>query len=727
MKFVGLMLLVLHASLVHAAGPSGLVPNGDFESEEHGALAAWMPFDTVPDRVPNNVHGVSSGYYEFVWDASSAGGGSGSLLVRSRGIRLPYPPGPVPPVLRGETLAYLISPKIPVRAGADYKLTYALKSAGMADPETKQPARFAFEFRFYQGNGKPGYGAHNGRVPNRTGKENDKQLATFDTPTHNEVLPAWRTFEATIQTPPDTTDLEIRVRTICTKPFQKFSVWVDDVRLVPVDASESAVAPGPESWRARSLPPATARGPATGDFEMLPPPVPYGSRLQRTMKLLATSTPERRHKVRILCYGQSIMAQPWWRVLQAELKQRFPHADLEMANLSLGGFMSNDLIHSAETDMIPFYPDLVLLHDYLRNGPDELDRLYGGLHHRTTAEMLTLTHHLAWTASEGMFTGNGRSQDKESDVINEIANRHGFEVVQIRDNWRHLLGVIHPGEPPRLAAQNYLQDQVHLSKRGELMMELITARHFEYHPEQPPTWLDRIRVYRPDGSRWPQTGDEYPSGGTVLRQPLKFEFIGNRVELIAAPVDGSPGSAKILIDGRTPSSIPEIYTATRTTLIPGSPWPMIKHVQPSGRPVAEDWTLTYTKVTPQTTADRRPHFELEFDLAGSVTGPDGSGSTRERFVSNSGRIVIEPEWFLPGGFWNSTGAKTPTPGTQVHWQTKPLGLDVWQPRASLDPAAEDRHVVAQNLANTKHMLEIIPTGDGPIALRALVVHQPDAP
>lgn len=294
------------------------------------------------------------------------------------------------------------------------------------------------------------------------------------------------------------------------------------------------------------------------------------------------------------------------------------------------------------------------------------------------------------------------------------------------DNWRHLLGIVHPGEAPRLAAQHYLQDQVHVSKRGERLMEVITARHFEYRPKQPPTWLDRIRAYQPDGSRWPETGDEYPSGGTVMRQPLKFEFTGNRIDLIAAPVDGKPGSAKILIDGRPPSTIPEIFTATRTTLIPGSPWPMIKHVQAAGRPVAEDWTLTYTTVAPQTTAEGRSHFELKFDLAGSVTGPDGSGSTRERFVSTSGRIVIEPEWFLPGAFWNSTGAKAPQVGTQVRWQTKRLGLDVWKPGGNLDPATEDRHVVAQGLANGKHTLEIIPNDDGPIALRAVVVHQPNA-
>lgn len=718
---------VASSSLVAADAPA-MVPNGDFELEDGGTLAGWMPFDTVPDAVPNHVGGVSSGFFDFVWDTASDGGGSGSLLVRGRGNRLPVVPGVSPLTARSETLAYIITPKIPVRGDAQYRLTYSLKTSGMADPETKTPARIAFEFRYYDGNGKPGYGAHNGRVPNRTGKENDRQISTADTPTHSEDVADWQRHEAIIRTPADTTDLEIRVRLICTKPGQKFSAWIDRVGLAPIDGDGPAAAVVPPQWRARSLPPATARGLATGDFELLPPPVPFGSRIQRTMKLLATSTPTQRHRVRILCYGQSIMAQAWWRSLQADLHQRFPHADIEMVNLSLGGFMSNDLIHSAETDMIPHYPDLVLFHDYLRNGPEELEALYGGLHHRTTAEMLTLTHHLAFVATPAMFAGNARSHDREAGIINAVADHHGFEVVQIRDNWKHLLGLLHPGMEPRIAAQHYLQDQVHLSRRGERLMERITARHFEYLPDQPPTWLDRIRVYNPDGSRWPQTGAEYPTGGTALAGPLKFEFVGNRIDLIAAPGTGSPGTATVLIDGKPPTAIPDLYTATRTSLIPGSPWPYLKHVRTSGQPVEEEWSLTYTKVTPRQLPDGKPDaFEIAFDLSGSVTGPDGSGSTRERFVSDSGRITIEPAWFLPVGFWNSTSAKQPAVGTVVKWKTVLQGRDHWKPTPGLDPAEEDRQVLAQGLINGRHMLELIPRGDGPCTLRAIVVHQPSTP
>lgn len=256
-------------------------------------------------------------------------------------------------------------------------------------------------------------------------------------------------------------------------------------------------------------------------------------------------------------------------------------------------------------------------------------------------------------------------------------------------------------------------------------MERITAAHFVYRPDQKPAWLDTVRVYTPDGARWPQTGDEYPGGGMVLQKPLTFEFEGNRIDVIAMPTTGPVGSAKILIDGQAPSKIPQVYSATRPTLIPASPWPYLKCVQVGGQPVEEEWTLTYTKVAPRTKGDGKPdNFEIEFDLAGSITGPDGHGSTRERFVSNSGRITLEPDWFLPIGFWPSTTIKQPKAGTTVQWRTKTLAMDTLRPRPNLDPALEDRHVLAQGLFSGKHTLEILPNNDGPVALRAIIVHQP---
>ena len=96
-------------------------------------------------------------------------------------------------------------------------------------------------------------------------------------------------------------------------------------------------------------------GPAAGRF---------GDNVQRTMTLLATSTPQHRNHVRILVYGQSISEGVWWRHVERDLARRFPNADLEMVNRAMGGHASNFLVREAETDVYPFYPDLVIFHVY---------------------------------------------------------------------------------------------------------------------------------------------------------------------------------------------------------------------------------------------------------------------------------------------------------------------------------------------------------------------------
>src|SRR5262249_7121144 len=61
-----------------------------------------------------------------------------------------------------------------------------------------------------------------------------------------------------------------------------------------------------------------------------------GTGVQRTMTLLTTSTPEHRNKVRILFYGQSITEQEWSKLVAADLRKRFPNADLEIENRAIG-------------------------------------------------------------------------------------------------------------------------------------------------------------------------------------------------------------------------------------------------------------------------------------------------------------------------------------------------------------------------------------------------------
>ena len=66
----------------------------------------------------------------------------------------------------------------------------------------------------------------------------------------------------------------------------------------------------------------------------------WGKNVQRTMRLLATSTAEQRNTVRILFYGQFITEQKWAKLVEEDLRRRFPHANLVVENHALGGFAS---------------------------------------------------------------------------------------------------------------------------------------------------------------------------------------------------------------------------------------------------------------------------------------------------------------------------------------------------------------------------------------------------
>jgi hypothetical protein len=78
---------------------------------------------------------------------------------------------------------------------------------------------------------------------------------------------------------------------------------------------------------------------------------------------------------------------------------------------------------------------------------------------------------------------------------------------------------------------------------------------------------------------------------------------------------------------------------------------------------------------------------VKFTLAGSKIGPDGEGTSAERFVSTSGRIVIEP------GDWNLEYClqvfKRPIhSGFKIEWQVTPQFVDEIVFPSVTDPTTE---------------------------------------
>ena len=353
-------------------------------------------------------------------------------------------------------------------------------------------------------------------------------------------------------------------------------------------------------------------------------PATLGVNIQRTMTLLATSTPQRRNTVRVLFYGQSITEQNWWKDVADDLKRRFPNADLVIENRALGGFSSQLLVKTAETDLYAFYPDLMIFHVYgAHNNYEDIIRR---TRERTTSEVLIQTDHVTNDADLNEETDpaklrpDGKIWNSFMNYLHlpTIAKKYGCGLVDQRNLWKQYL------RDNNLHAAQLLQDGVHQNAFGNyLMSEIVKA----YLVRRPDTHIDPMNC---------DTVHTYAVGKNIKWQngKLTLPFEGNRVDLIAR--DGTALPADIRIDGKKPSEIPQLYGFTRALSTPGGKWPVVLKMASRTLPLVEEWTMEVTK-------DTTDPKQFTFTLSGSKTGPDGEGRSDKRFVSKSGRIVIEPD------------------------------------------------------------------------------------
>jgi hypothetical protein len=252
-----------------------------------------------------------------------------------------------------------------------------------------------------------------------------------------------------------------------------------------------------------------------------------------------------------------------------------------------------------------------------------------------------------------------------------------------------------------LHAAQLLKDGVHQNEFGNyLMAEIVKA----YLVPRKDTHIDpmqcaMVRTY--------QVGKDV----TWKNGSLSLPFEGNRVDVIAGK--GVAASAEIRIDGKKPSEIRELYGFTRALSTPGGKWPVILKMGSQKPLQVEEWTMHIAK-------DPQNDKLFTFTVTGSRTGPDGAGRSDQRFVSNSGRIVIDPaDWNVEYSM-SLPGIKQVPVAFEVHWKVVPYFSDSFV--STPDPTVESVITVAQGLSNGKHTLEII--GDTHTPLAAIRVYRP---
>ena len=420
----------------------------------------------------------------------------------------------------------------------------------------------------------------------------------------------------------------------------------------------------------------------------------FGAKIQRTMSLLASSTPEKRNHVRVLFYGQSVTRNPWWQDVADDLRRRFPHADLEIENRAIGGYGGPVLIHTAEYDLYPFYPDLVIFHVWGGVETGQQETIIRRIRERTTADILLWTSNLRWPKT---VPPDGDPQhpdvlgiDAQDKAIWELYQRLGdelhCEVADVRTGMKDYLA------KHRLVVKDTLNDTVHPNKLGNYLIAELVKPHLRYRPElaarQSAECVQDIpisdeRVKRnPDGS-------------------IQLTFIGNRIDVIAAPVV-SDASACVLIDGKAPSTFPELYYHARPSPTPVAGRPAFNSIQHQTPLLVETWTARILECDLEADV-------LRYDVTGSKTGFDGVGDHKKRFVSNSGRVIIEPRMWMVNWSLRYRNQTLPDDYT-VTWETKPLFVDTWEAPREFDPARESTRTttVAQGLAGGEHTVTLKP-------------------
>jgi hypothetical protein len=434
---------------------------------------------------------------------------------------------------------------------------------------------------------------------------------------------------------------------------------------------------------------------------------PTAIHIQRTMKALEESTAEKPAYVKVLFYGQSIVGQHWHPYIIKGLQKKYPTAIFEVANKAIGGYQAENLIRTAESDLYPYYPDILFFHVY--GNMEKYEEIIKKVRATTSAEIVLWTSHLNAKENPKELL---ESPDKRSVAIKEVAERNNCMFIDLRTKWCEMLLA------NNWESKEMLGDSVHMKNEKTGCMAKTYYAHF--------IGEELCRIKGANGEADVSGKIEVVSlkDKRIKRRSdgsLELSFEGNRVVAVS---DGK-GKEKIDIklDAKNPSEFAEMYYNTRpSTLV--SWMPMIRCIERKEgvMPVKEDWTLTYIEGT-------EPFGPLVYKVEGSVTGLDGEGRSDADFESKSGRAVIKKADFQAiwqYSYFVKSKIKKGDPlkgkyakvGETIKWKTLPLFAEDWIPGK-----VDERTTLIQNCSNGKHKLTLKSKGSVK-GIKEFIVYSP---
>lgn len=317
---------------------------------------------------------------------------------------------------------------------------------------------------------------------------------------------------------------------------------------------------------------------------------------------------------KIQFYGQSIIAGVDVNNVKKQLLKAYPTASLEMLNNAIGGYQAPKLLKTAEYDLYPNYPDLIIFHVYggIKNG--ELERIFSNIKTRLSSDVIIFDHHIS---NAGSVVGQQRLdkiQDSESVAIRDLALECGFGFIPVRDLWKEFLQL-----NPTLQLKDLLRDGVHPNDLGKSYLEWLILQHV-------------IKAVNSNNKDYILTSNHVIEDKSAT---VAVDFTGNRIDL--QPSEQHVGTQlEVFIDGIPVSQNNNLYAVSRPTSFPRQWWPAITNIRLNSdfSQVEQDWTLIFKNIN-------REKETFEFTLIGSVSGSQGLGYSDKDFISNDGSIEID--------------------------------------------------------------------------------------
>jgi hypothetical protein len=401
-----------------------------------------------------------------------------------------------------------------------------------------------------------------------------------------------------------------------------------------------------------------------------------------------------------------------WRQI---IRQRFLNAPEIIYKNRVGSGCPYDYARGwIHTNVLAEQPDLIFC--YTNGSTEALESMLKDIRQHSTADIIIPSLH---------FFENGKLlpdeiNDPVYDMIRDICHKYKAQFV---DNRRELAAWLLKNNEP---VTHLLMDFVHQNELGKLLINENISAHFvkNNNPSYNPLDLEKkllpVEAF-PAGNEQFEFSDGWLLKDKVLvtNKPgasIRIKFTGNRIDLIGLKTTAG-GKLQIRIDGK-PANLSQAYFISFvepdfTNMSHAGVFPRASGANHDTGPhgvwlgnniLPQRWTIIMT--------DNSGNFKLE----GEATGFDGKGNNKNKFISKSGQIIVDPDiWRHP---------ESNIKGDNWTFEVYRCAIDTVNFRSSEVKTEAFSIPLVQNLTNGPHTLEVINDNNGDVSIASFYVFTP---